>query len=36
MEQIGSQEFAARYTEPSGREVPISEVERAVYAEKLS
>jgi methyltransferase (TIGR00027 family) len=35
VEQIGSQEFAARYIESSGREMPISEVERAVYAEKL-
>lgn len=35
VEQMGSQEFLVRYIRPSGREIPILEVERAVYAEKL-
>jgi methyltransferase (TIGR00027 family) len=35
MEQMGGQDFAARYVRPSGREMPVSEVERSVYAEKL-
>jgi len=35
LEQMGSQEFVARYIRPSGRELPVSEVERSVYAEKI-
>jgi methyltransferase (TIGR00027 family) len=35
VEQMGSQECAARYIATSGREMPISEIERAVYAEKI-
>jgi methyltransferase (TIGR00027 family) len=35
LEQMGGQEFAARYIRPSGRELPVSEVERSVYAEKI-
>lgn len=34
VEQLGSAEFAARYLRPAGREIPVSEMERAVYAEK--
>ena len=34
LEQMGSQEFTARYIRPSGRKLPVSEVERSVYAEK--
>jgi methyltransferase (TIGR00027 family) len=34
-EQMGSQEFVARYVRPCGRELPVSEMERSVYAEKL-
>ncbi|MGB9457995.1 MAG: SAM-dependent methyltransferase [Bryobacteraceae bacterium] len=34
-EQAGRSEFAARYIEPTGRDVPIFEIERCVYAEKL-
>jgi methyltransferase (TIGR00027 family) len=35
VEQMGGQDFAARYIRPSGREMPVSELERSVYAEKL-
>jgi O-methyltransferase involved in polyketide biosynthesis len=35
VEQMGSQEFVARYVGPNGRELPVSEIERSVYAEKL-
>jgi methyltransferase (TIGR00027 family) len=35
LEQMGSQEFLARYIRPSGREIAVSEVERSVYAEKI-
>lgn len=35
LEQMGSQEFMARYIKPSGRDLPVSELERSVYAEKL-
>ena len=35
LEQMGSQEFVARYIRPSGRELLVSEVERSVYAEKI-
>jgi methyltransferase (TIGR00027 family) len=35
LEQVGSQEYTSRYLTPIGREVPVMEIERAVYAEKL-
>ena len=35
VEQMGSQECVARYIRPSGREMPVSEIERSVYAEKI-
>ena len=35
LEQMGSQEFTAQYVQPSGRSLPISEIERAVYAQKM-
>jgi methyltransferase (TIGR00027 family) len=35
LEQVGSQEFLDRYIRPSGREMPVSEMERSVYAEKI-
>ncbi|HYO56432.1 MAG TPA: hypothetical protein VEU50_26950, partial [Archangium sp.] len=35
LEQVGSEELLERYVKPSGRSVPVSEVERIVYAEKL-
>ena len=35
LEQMGSQEFTAQYVQPSGRALPISEIERAVYAQKM-
>ncbi len=35
LEQVGSAELSERYVKPSARRVPISEVERIVYAEKL-
>jgi methyltransferase (TIGR00027 family) len=35
VEQMGGQDFAARYIRPSGHEMPVSELERSVYAEKL-
>ncbi|CAN5795642.1 hypothetical protein BH10CHL1_BH10CHL1_16170 [soil metagenome] len=34
-EQMGSQEYTVRYIRPSGRELPVSEMERSVYAEKI-
>jgi methyltransferase (TIGR00027 family) len=34
IEQVGAQECTARYVVPSGRILPISELERSVYAEK--
>jgi methyltransferase (TIGR00027 family) len=34
LEQLGSAEFAARYVTPSGRAMPVSEIERAVSAIK--
>ncbi|WP_348980524.1 SAM-dependent methyltransferase [Polyangium sp. 15x6] len=33
-EQVGSSEYFARYIEPSGRALSVSEIERFVYAEK--
>ena len=35
LEQAGSNEYIAQYVKPSGRPLPISEIERAVYAEKI-
>jgi methyltransferase (TIGR00027 family) len=35
LEQVGSQEYTLRYLKPVGRAVPVMEIERAVYAEKL-
>jgi methyltransferase (TIGR00027 family) len=35
LEQVGSQEYTARYLKPVGRAVQVMEIERAVYAEKL-
>ncbi len=34
LEQIGGREYATRYLEPAGRIMPVTEIERAVYAEK--
>lgn len=34
VEQLASAEFTARYLRPSGRAMPVSEIERAVYAVK--
>jgi len=34
LEQMGSQEFIARYVKPSGRALQVMDIERAVYAEK--
>ncbi|MGI5158539.1 SAM-dependent methyltransferase [Microbispora sp. CA-102843] len=33
-EQVGPAEYQARYLEPAGRELPVSDLERFVYAEK--
>jgi len=35
LEQMGSQEYMARYVKPSGRALPVMEIERAVTAEKM-
>ena len=35
LEQVGSQEYTLRYLKPAGRAIPVTEIERAVYAEKL-
>jgi methyltransferase (TIGR00027 family) len=35
LEQVGSQEYTARYLKPCGRSIPVMEIERAVYAEKV-
>jgi O-methyltransferase involved in polyketide biosynthesis len=35
VEQMGSQEYVARYVKPPGREIPVSEIERSIYAEKI-
>lgn len=35
VEQMGGREFAARYMRPAGRTLPVSEVERSVYAVKI-
>jgi methyltransferase (TIGR00027 family) len=34
VEQVGPSEYAARYLTPAGRDEPVSELERAVYAER--
>jgi methyltransferase (TIGR00027 family) len=34
-QQAGGAEFAARYVEPAGRDLPVFEIERCVYAEKV-
>jgi methyltransferase (TIGR00027 family) len=34
-EQVGPAEYSARYLEPAGRRMPVSEIERFVRAEKL-
>jgi methyltransferase (TIGR00027 family) len=34
-DQSGPAEYRARYLEPAGRDQPVSEIERAVYAERL-
>jgi methyltransferase (TIGR00027 family) len=34
VEQAGAEEYTTRYVAPSGRALPISELERSVYAEK--
>jgi methyltransferase (TIGR00027 family)/deazaflavin-dependent oxidoreductase (nitroreductase family) len=33
-EQVGAEEFDAWYVQPTGRGLPVSEIERSVYAEK--
>ena len=33
-EQVGSQEYTARYLKPCGRVLPVMEIERAIFAEK--
>jgi methyltransferase (TIGR00027 family) len=35
LEQAGSQDYTLRYLRPVGRALPVTEIERAVYAEKL-
>ncbi|WP_405954915.1 SAM-dependent methyltransferase [Streptomyces phaeochromogenes] len=35
VEQPSPQEFTTRYVQPAGRNLPVSEVERSVYAEKI-
>jgi hypothetical protein len=35
VEQMGPAEFSARYVEPGGRVMPVSEPERSVRAEKV-
>jgi O-methyltransferase involved in polyketide biosynthesis len=35
-EQAGAAEYASRYLRPAGRDVPVSEIERFVRAEKDS
>lgn len=34
VEQLGPQEFSSRYVHTSGREMPVSEIERTVYCVK--
>ena len=34
VEQLGPDEYATRYLKPAGRDIPVSEIERAVYAER--
>ena len=35
LEQVGSHEYNLRYLQPISRSLPVTEIERAVYAEKL-
>lgn len=35
IEQLGPPEFATRYVQPTGRELPVSEIERTVYCVKV-
>jgi methyltransferase (TIGR00027 family) len=35
LEQVGSQEYTTRYVKRSGRAIPVTDIERAVYAEKI-
>ncbi|MBN2005670.1 MAG: SAM-dependent methyltransferase [Anaerolineae bacterium] len=35
VEQLGGQEYIARYLNPAGRPMPVMEIERVVYAEKV-
>lgn len=35
-EQMGGQEYVARYIQSGERDIPVSELERTVYAEKAS
>jgi methyltransferase (TIGR00027 family) len=35
LEQVGTQEYTSRYLGPAGRPMPVMEIERAVYAQKL-
>ncbi|MFC4946260.1 SAM-dependent methyltransferase [Pseudonocardia sp. GCM10023141] len=35
VEQVGAAEFAERYVLPSGRDLPVTEIERVVHAEKV-
>ena len=34
LEQVGSQEYTDRYLQPCGRVLPVTEIERLVYAHK--
>jgi methyltransferase (TIGR00027 family) len=34
VDQLGSSEFTSKYLRPNGRELPVSDIERSVYAEK--
>lgn len=34
LEQAGTREYTSRYLRPAGRELPVTEIERAAYAEK--
>lgn len=34
-EQVGNREYLARYVRPAGRDLPVSEIERFVYGEKV-
>jgi O-methyltransferase involved in polyketide biosynthesis len=34
-EQVGPAEYVARYLRPAGRDIPVSEIERFVKADKV-